>query len=82
MDDCGKRWEGWRFAPRFDPSFGVGYHSCLWDCEEGFHEAFQSKKNIFIYIRFDIVYYAKDKCNKSQAEINLEISLVDRKSSV
>merc|ERR1711936_610494 len=31
--DCGKRWEGWRFAPRYDPSFGFGYHSCLWDCE-------------------------------------------------
>ena len=71
LTDCGKRWEGWRFADQFDPSQGVGYHSCLWDCKEGFHEAFQLKKKISYMYTYLL-----------QAEINLEISLVDRKSSV
>ena len=39
LDDCGKRWEGWRFADLVDPSQGLGYHSCLWDCKEGFQES-------------------------------------------
>ena len=50
LDDCGKRWEGWRFADQEDPNRGLGFHSCLWDCKEGFQETLSVSLSVTNFI--------------------------------